>query len=225
MFENIEKEYKKISKERSFNKYYWFSVTIIAILTSVLSKIFKDFYVLRNYVLYGLVFILVISYFYIDFVKVIKKEKVKKEVKIVTKINIYAMHNKQEHLNNLISILSKYNFRTKNDLKLAIDYYNSKQPIKVESSFLAWIVSTVLTLSSFIEIAYNNETKTIDYQKISIILGSSIGYIIYLLIPIICFKLIINSLLLSKNKIQSQLSEDISYIYLNFNKYVNQLTK
>lgn len=52
MFENIEKEYKKISKERSFNKYYWFSVTIIAILTSVLSKIFKDFYVIKNYVLY-----------------------------------------------------------------------------------------------------------------------------------------------------------------------------
>ena len=74
-------------------------------------------------------------------------------------------------------------------------------------------------------IAYDNETKTIDYQKISIILGSTIGYIIYLLIPIICFKLIINSLLLPKKKIQSQLSEDISYIYLNFNKYVNQLTK
>ena len=157
--------------------------------------------------------------------KTIKKINVKKKEKLIVKLKLYALYNKKEHINNLISILARYNFRTKNDMKLAIDYYNSKLPIRVESSFLAWVVSTALTLSSFIEIAYNSETKTIDYQKISLILGSTIGYIVYLLIPIIFFKFIINSVILQKTKIQSQLSEDISYVYINFNKYINQLTK
>ena len=82
-----------------------------------------------------------------------------------------------------------------------------------------------LTLSSFIEIAYNNETQTIDTTKISVILSSTLGILLGFLVPIIIFKIIINKLFISKKTIRLNLSDDLSYIYLNFNKYKNQLSK
>lgn len=225
MFEQIEKEYKKSSKERIFNKFYWLNVIFIFIVASILSMIDENFHLIRYYFIFGWVIITVIVYFIYDYSKTMKKMKAKKSEKNLSKISLYVNYNEEMHINSLINILSKYNYRTKNDLKLAIDYYNSKQPIEVESSFLAWIVSTALTISSFIEIAYDSETKTLDYQKISIILGSTIGYMICIFIPVFFLKIIINSVILPKKKIQSQLSGDLSYIYLNFNKYKNKLTK
>ena len=225
MFEQIEKEYKNSSKENKFNKFYWINALITFFVATILSIKDDNFHIIRYYFIFGWIIIIVIAYFCFDYAKVMKKIKAKKRKRVISKISLYVKYNEEEHINSLIKILLKYNFRTKNDLKLAIDYYNGKQPIEVESSFLAWIVSTILTISSFIEIAYDSETKTLDYQKISIILGSTIGYMICIFIPILFFKLLIDSVILPKKKIQSQLSEDLSYIYLNFNKYKNKLTK
>ena len=168
---------------------------------------------------------IVIGYFIVDFFKVIKKSKLKDKTPILILFNAYIKEIESQNVNNLILLLKQYNFRTKNDLKLAIDYYNSEKPLKVESDYLGWIVSIALTLSSFIEIAYNNETQTIDMTKISIILGSTAGIIIGFIIPIIIIKLVINRIIIPKKRLQSNLSEDLSYIYLNFDKYKNQLSK
>ena len=102
---------------------------------------------------------------------------------------------------------------------------HNKQPIKVESSYLGWIVSAVLTLSSFIQIAYDSEKQALDYTKIYIILGSSLGIIICFLVPILIIKSVISSIIFSKEKLHSDISEDLTYIYFNFNKYKNQLSK
>ena len=154
-----------------------------------------------------------------------KNSNIKKKISFLDKLKVYSNEVKKQNFNKIIQLLRQYNFKTKNDLKLAIDYFNSEKTIKVESDYLGWIVSISLTLSSFIEIAYNNETKTIDTTKISIILGSTLGIIIGFLIPIIILNLFINNLFISKKTIRSNLSDDLSYIYLNFNKYKNQLSK
>ena len=154
-----------------------------------------------------------------------KNINIKKKISFIDKLKIYSNEVKKQNFNKIIQLLRKYNFKTKNDLKLAIDYFNGEKPIKIESDYLGWIVSISLTLSSFIEIAYNNEMQTIDTTKISVILGSTLGIIIGFLIPIIILKLIINNLFISKKAIRSNLSDDLSYIYLNFNKYKNQLSK
>lgn len=219
MFKNIEKNYKKNLRENKFNKYYWF----IAISLMIISSVFKMPNNVKPYFIYISLFILVIGYFIVDFFKVIKKYKLKDKILIL--FNAYIKEIESQNVNNLILLLKQYNFRTKNDLKLAIDYYNSEKPLKVESDYLGWIVSIALTLSSFIEIAYNNETQTIDMTKISIILGSTAGIIIGFIIPIIIIKLVINRIIIPKKRIQSNLSEDLSYIYLNFDKYKNQLSK
>lgn len=221
MFKKIEKNYKNNLREIKFNKYYWTS----AISLMFISLVFKIPDNIKLFFIYISLFILVIGYFVFDYFKVIKKWNVKRKITFSNKFKVYLKEIEDQNINNLILLLKQYNFKTKNDLKMAIDYYNSEKPIKVESDYLGWIVSIALTLSSFIEIAYNPETQTIDMTKISVILGSTIGIIIGFLIPIIIFKLLINGIIIQKKRLQSNLSEDLSYIYLNFDKYKNQLSK
>ena len=221
MFKNIQKNYKKNLRENKFNKYYWF----IAISLMIISLVFKMPNNIKPYFIYISLFILVIGYFIFDYFKVTKKSKFKDKTKFSDKLKNYIHETEKENINNLVLLLKQYNFRTKNDLKLAIDYYNSEKPLKVESDYLGWIVSIALTLSSFIEIAYNPETQTIDMTKISVILGSTAGIIISFIIPIIIIKIVINGIIIPKKRLQSNLSEDLSYIYLNFDKYKNQLSK
>lgn len=221
MFKNIEKNYKKGLNETKFNRFYW-TTSFLLIFSSSLLKIPDN---VKPYFIYVLLFIFVIGYFIVNYIKIMKNINIKKKISFIDKLKIYSDEVKKQNFNKIIQLLRQYNFKTKNDLKLAIDYYNSEKPIKVESDYLGWIVSISLTLSSFIDIAYNNETQTIDTTKISIILGSTLGIIIEFLIPIIILKLIINNIFISKKTIRSNLSDDFSYIYLNFNKYKNQLSK
>lgn len=221
MFKDIEKNYKKNLKETKFNKFYWIT-SFLLILGSSLLQISDN---IKLYFIYTLLFIFVIGYFIINYIKTMKNVNIKKKINIIEKLKIYSSEVEKQNINNIILLLKQYNFKTKNDLKLAIDYYNSEKPIKVESDYLGWIVSISLTLSSFIEIAYNTETQAIDTTKISVILGSALGIIIGFLIPIIIFKIIINKSFTSKKTIRSNLSDDLSYIYLNFDKYKNQLSK
>ena len=221
MFKTIEKNYKKNLRETKFNKFYWIT-SFLLILGSELLQISDN---IKPYFIYTLLFIFVIGYFIINYIKTMKNVNIKKKINIIEKLKIYSSEVEKQNFNNIILLLKQYNFKTKNDLKLAIDYYNSEKPIKVESDYLGWIVSISLTLSSFIEIAYNTETQAIDTTKISVILGSALGIIIGFLIPIIIFKIIINKSFTSKKTIRSNLSDDLSYIYLNFDKYKNQLSK
>lgn len=221
MFKNIEKNYKKSLNETKFNRFYW-TTSFLLIFSSSLLKIPDN---VKPYFIYVLLFIFVIGYFIVNYIKIMKNINIKKKISFIDKLKIYSNEVKKQNFNKIIQLLRQYNFKTKNDLKLAIDYFNSEKPIKVESDYLGWIVSISLTLSSFIDIAYNNETQTIDTTKISIILGSTLGIIIEFLIPIIILKLIINNIFISKKTIRSNLSDDFSYIYLNFNKYKNQLSK
>jgi len=221
MFKNIEKIYKKNLRETKFNKFYWIT-SFLLIIGSSLLQISDN---VKPYFIYTLLFIFVIGYFIINYIKTMKNINIKKKINIIKNLKMYAIEIEKQKFDNIILLLTKYNFKTKNDLKLAIDYYNSEKPIKIESDYLGWIVSIALTLSSFIEIAYNTETQSIDTTKISIILGSTLGILAEFLVPIIVFKIIINKIFISKKTIRSNLSDDLSYIYLNFNKYKNQLSK
>lgn len=221
MFKTIEKDYKRNLRETKFNKFYWIT-SFLLILSSSLLQIPDN---IKPYFIYVLLFIFVIGYFLINYIKTMKKVNIKKKINIIEKLKIYNNEIEKQGFDKIILLLKQYNFRTKNDLKLAIDYYNSEKTIKVESDYLGWIVSIVLTLSSFIEIAYNAENQTIDTPKVSVILSSTLGILLGLLVPIIIFKIMINNIFISKKTIRSNLSDDLSYIYLNFNKYKNQLSK
>jgi len=219
MFQEIEKDYKKQLKENKFNTFYWVSATILIALTTV----FKNFFLNKYYIIYIILGMLLIIYFILDYKKTLKNIKLSNN--IIKNLKTYVNQIQVNRIDCLINNMKKYNIKTKNDIKLTIDYYNNKQPIKVESSYLGWIVSAVLTLSSFIQIAYDSEKQALDYTKIYIILGSSLGIIICFLVPILIIKSVISSIIFSKEKLHSDISEDLTYIYFNFNKYKNQLSK
>ena len=219
MFQELENNYKKQLKEKKFNKFYWISASILIVIT----RIFQDFFIDKYYLIYIILGIIVIIYFIFDYNKTLKN--VKKSNSIFKNLMIYVNQARTNRINSLIINMKRYNIKTKTDIKMTIDYYNNKQPIKVESSYFGWIISSILTISSFIQIAYDNEKQVLDYTKISAILGSSLGIIICLLIPILIIKSIISSIVFSKEKLHSNISEDLTYIYFNFNKYKNQLNK
>lgn len=95
----------------------------------------------------------------------------------------------------------------------------------MKSSFLAWIVSASLTIASFVEIACNKDTHSIDYTKLSIIFGSTLGIIFIFLVIFAFFKITFKFSYFSKESIQSELVDDLTYIHMNFDKYKNQLAK
>ena len=218
MFKDIEKIYLKKNKERKFNIYYW----KIASIFIILSFFFKDYFN-HHLLLILLEFILIIfRYFIKDYIKETKALDKSKNFK--ENILIYSNQIEKKRIEELIKSLKNNNFKTKYDIKIAIDYFNNKT-VKIESNFLAWFVSAILTISSFIEIAYDSTTQNLDFTKISIILGSSLGIAILLSILIFIFNTIIKSAFFTKEKLHSDLSEDLIYIYINYEKYKKQLTK
>ena len=220
MFENIEKEYKKNSKEVKFTKFYWISATISTIIFSI-TKINNN---IRNYNFITII-LLVFAYLMFDYNKTMKKNARGGKHKLIDNLKIYLHILKSGNLNNLLVLLKKYNFKTKNDLKLAIDYFNSKRSIKIESSFWGHIVSALVSIASILAVAYDPITQKIDYTKISVIYGTSMGYILIAILLIIMIKLIIDNIAFSKEKLHTELSDKLSYIYINFDKFKNQLTK
>lgn len=219
MFQDIEKQYKKSFKERQFNIFYWSIATILIILYIIFQNALKS----KEFILFSILFVFIIIYFATDYYETIKNTKKIKGFK--QHVILYAEETRKQQLNNLIASLKFYNFKTKNDLKLAIDYFNNQRPITIESSFLAWIVSASLTIASFIEIAYDKETLSIDYTKLSIISESTLGIIFIFIVIFAFFKITFKFSYFSKKSIQSELVDDLTYIYMNFDKYKNQLTK
>ena len=224
MFNNIEQEYKKNSFERKLNKLYWLIAILIIVPIYLLSKWLDLPTFVQCVIPFGLLLVILFFAFIKDYKKVVKKLKKKVPKELKGKLILYVNDKHKEDISNLVKALLKYNYKTKDDLKIAIDYFNNRRPIKVESSILGWIISLTLTLSSFAELAYNDVTKTIDYDKLSAIVGSALGFIAAFLIIAAAIKFVMRALLTNKN-LRSQLNDDLMTIYLNFDKYKNQFTK
>lgn len=206
MFSDIEKKYKKIEHNFVFSFFYWISALGIAIIVLFISNL-CNFTNHLTIIIFYIIFIITNLLFYKYYYK--KKYSYKKEDKI----------------RGLIKILNENNIRIKSDIKLAIDYYNSKLPLKIESSFLAWIVSSIISMASLVEIAYDKEENIINYKKLEVVLESTLGFIFVIIIPLIVIKLFLNSFDIPKKEIYSELTDDLSYIYYNHNKYKNELQK
>lgn len=216
MYRDIEREYKKINPEEKFNRYYWkWSLVVgsLYILFYSLIPSVRPF----SFLIYIIIFALAILYYVKDINEALKTEGRKK--KFSEKLNLYKEHQQQNTRANLLTLLMKHNIKSKSNIKLIIDYYNAKRPIAIQSSPLGWFLSLVIALASFIEIAYDSQTSSIDYTKISIIFSSAIGMCIVSGMIVIFIKIAINSVILQKKRVYSELEEDLTYIFLNFDKF------
>ena len=79
MFKDIEKNYKKNLRETKFNKFYWIT-SFLLILGSSLLQISDN---IKPYFIYTLLFIFVIGYFIINYIKTMKNVNIKKKINII----------------------------------------------------------------------------------------------------------------------------------------------
>lgn len=178
MLHELENNYKKQLKEKEFNKFYWISTLILLVLTSIS----QNFFINKYYLIYIILGILVIIYFILDYQKTLK------DIKKSNTLIVYVNQSRTNRINSLISNMKKYSIKTRNDIKLTINYY--------------------------IRLYKNIYHIRIITRKILCLLG-----------PILVVKSIISNIIFSKEKLHSTISEDLTYIYFNFNKYRNQLSK
>ena len=219
MFFEIANEYKKLNKSWKFNKYYWGGALIIFILLNIIFRIFENPNITIFYTFYISFFVYIFIYLCIDFIITIKKLKINCKKSLLNLLYLYIKENTKSPIDDLAMILANHNFKTRTDLKLAIDFYNEQRPFKAEADFIAWIISITAAIASLVQMAYDKDSKIIDLSKLLVIFQTTIGCVIITIISVFVLKRIINHIFIPKKELYSRLSQDVAYIYLNFEKY------
>lgn len=220
MYRDFEKEYKKKYYNRNFDFYYLKWSIILLIIFAVIDKYFAKTELVIPFFYLSLILICFNYYFqkYIKFLKTNRNEK-----KFFSNVKSFINNIENEKNQNFLLLLKENKFNSKTNLKVVIDYYNRKKPILLETSFFGWIITFSLTLASFVEIAYDDKKGLIDYEKLNVIFSSTVFIIILFIISMFFIKFLFSNFKISKNKIYSNIEENLTKVYLNFDKYKNRL--
>ena len=218
MFHEIEKNYRRNHKWKKFITFYWIISAIVVLQTIYIKDLFQSSRILLLYAFLE-IFLCILLYFINDYDKTLKKFKKEKSFNNNLKNYIYQL--REHQIDSLIDMLKQYNFKTKDDLKLAIDYYNNMQPMKIKSGLLSWVSTISITLFSIFETVYDKEKNIIDFSKLLVLLNTTISFILIITIFYLIIRYISNDIF-ANQKIISGLNEDLCYIYLNFDKYFKE---
>lgn len=220
MYTYIEEEYKKSNWLYKFRNLYW----TYAIFISITVCLLPISWILQ--ILLGLVCaVIFISIYLLIIMKKTLKEnnyrKKKDENPWTTFINI----KNNDLINSLIECLRKSNITRKEDIKLLINHYENDNNKKNKPNIADIYISIVLSIPTFVELAYNSQTKSINISTIItlFVTAAVIMLVLWIFFKIVSF--IINNIMIKKEIIKSKLSEDLAYIYYHFNNYKNQLSK
>ena len=222
MYRRIENKYKKFNPYNQLDNYYikW---TIIVLIVSIFCSMLK----IKNIIILPVsmvVFIVqMIRYMINDFNKYAPTEEGKK-IKIKERINIYLDQIDYVNMENLIKLLNEESISNKNDILLLINHYNQKVPITIKSSITDIISSVSLTIASFIVLFVDVESKSINYDVLLSVLGSTLGIILFILPVFFIGKFFVN-IWTPKDSVYLELKEKLTYIYANYKKYEYQLKK
>lgn len=227
MFSEIEKEYKKGLQERRFFAYYWPRAIIVVALALVGDLTFN----FNRWLVYGIMVLLlllfVVMFFLRDFrrgLKQVEPEKLQQTSRR-HRIKIILKAEDEIRINNLIADLRRHNLRTKSDLELAINYFERNRPVASKPNLLEWTLSIAVTLSSIVLLAYDTDTGVIDAKKFVSAFGSTMTIALVVLTPVILAKLISARISAARTKVDSFLTEDLAFIYVNFDQYKKQLER
>lgn len=224
MFSKIEKEYKKGLQQKRFIAYYWPCAALVAIITIIFALIFESL----HWIIYGcavVIFLILVAVFFVWELHNAKNtfRSVRDSKGIISKLLAYFAADDEKRLNNLVSDLASNNICTKDDLKLALDYFQSRLPIVTRVGLVSWILTAVIMLTSVIIVAYDEAIGTINIRHLIPAFGSAVVVALIILTPIIIAKIISVSISNSRSKVDTILVEDLAYIYVHFDQYQSQL--
>lgn len=224
MFSEIEREYKKGLQQKRFIAYYWPCATLVVILAVVFALVFSSL----RWLIYGcavIIFcILAVAFLVWDYHhagKLFRSVRISKTFS--AKLVAYYLADDKHRIDNLISDLARHQIRTKDDLLLTLNYFQSRLPSDTKPNLLGWVLTAVITLSSIVIVAYDGSIGTINLHKLIPIFGSTLVVALLILTPVIIAKIISTTMSISRNKIDSSLVEDLAYIYVHFDQYRGRL--
>lgn len=185
MFDNIEKEYKKIYYNSYSEVFYWISVAITFIPSYSLIKI-NSWWILFPITI--TVIINILHLLYEDYIiYVIKNKKNIKYMDFKKKKSSNSFHNE------FINQLKKIGITTHEDYIKIIDYYKNNTPRKTESKNLINIIALILSLIALIGTFYDDENNCFNKTKIVTVLGTSTSLIIISIIGLFLLKQLFSS--------------------------------
>lgn len=225
MFSDIEKQYKKGLQERRFVAFYWPKAIIIVILAVLIDVLFH----LDRWLVYGctvvILLALVVFFFVRDFRRASQSiSEIRQAKGLSAKLGTYIDADDAIRVNNLLADLAQHGLRTKRDLEIALDYFQTRLPASTKPNFLEWALTAVITLSSIIIVTYDDAVGTIDTHKLISALGSTLLVALVFLTPFIIAKIISALISSSRNKVDTALVEDLAYIYVHFDKFSDKLS-
>lgn len=225
LFSEIEKEYKKGLQEHRFFAFYWPRATFVAVLALVLDLVLN----FNRWLIYSIMVLLLIFFVALFFwreyrrgISRVEPEKLRQtarrhHMKVIFKTD------DEIRINNLIEDLRSHNLRTKPDLELAINYFERNRPVASKPNLLEWTLSIAVTLSSVVLLAYDADTGAINIHKFISAFGSTMAIALVILTPFLIAKFIATRISASRTKVDSFLTEDLAFIYVNFDQYKKQL--
>ncbi len=226
MFSEIEKEYRKSVQERRYWAYYIKWAVPITVVAAVLSLAFRYLYGVILFVTTVLLVGILITFIVHD-IKATEEmaRAVHRKRGIIAKLQSYFETDDAMRVNNLVANLVKHDIRTKEDLKLAIEYYESRLPMNTKPNLMDWILTTIVTVASVALVAYDEATSTIDVQKFLNVFISALIVAAICITPILVFKIVRYALSRFRNRVDTILVEDLAEIYVNFEGYEGRFEK
>lgn len=219
MYKIIEKNYKKNNPENKFSNYYWKWARIVIFCAMIGFSVGISNWILLPLVALTMI-IIVFKYEYNNYKKYdIQNDK---NDTFFKKYKEYLCRESEESIENLVKTLSIQNINTKSEILLVINYYNKKIPIETKESVWKEIASFAITLASFIVIFVNEENKTIDYDKMIIVIGSVFGIILVIISLYFILKMLIG-IIKPNESFYADLAEKLAIIYVNYDKYKYKL--
>ena len=224
MFSEIEKEYRKGLQEKRFVMYYWPYAIIITVIAIIL-----DFGLKYNrWLVYGgavtALLVLVLIFFARESRQASRSFQTVRESKgNRAKATAYFAADDQRRRKNLVADLAQHHIQTKDDIELALNYYQARLPGNTKPNLLSWIITAIITLVSVVIVAYDDTIGTIDLHKLVPILISAITAAAIILTPFIIAKIISTLISSSRTRVETILVEDLAYIYVNYEHYQQQL--
>lgn len=225
LFSEIEKEYKKGLQERRFFAYYW-PRTILVVAFALVGDLGFNF---NRWLIYGIMILLlllfVVMFFLRDYrrgVARVEPEKLRQTAR-KHRVKIILKTEDDIRISNLVEDLRRHNIRTKSDLELAINYFERNRPVASKPNLLEWTLSIAVALSSIVLLAYDTETGVINAQKFVSAFGSTMTIALVILTPFLIAKFIATRISAARTKVDSFLTEDLAFIYVNFEQYKKQL--
>lgn len=222
MFEDIEKSYRKELSEKRFWRFYAWRAAFLAVIALVL--VYK-FGWNSWLVAIGLALLLLVLIFFFFWRDICRATRQSGKHTLREKLIIYHETESYERLSNLLQVLRKYNIRTRDDLRLVLNHFEGRQPSPTKPNILEWIVSVMIALVSVVVIAYNESTRSIDINKLVVILVTTTSFALVTLMPILVVAVARAVVQTRRAKTDYILIEDLSYILINFDRYSNQLEK